>query len=246
MADWTGRAVLITGASKNIGRAMAEAFGAQGASVMVHTNHDRRAAEETVEAVVKAGGSGSVILGNLEDQETPARLVAATVEAFGRLDCVVANAAVRPHCNFAQLTFAQWRQVMAISLDSVFLLAQAAGPELAKSDRASFVSIGGLTAHTGAKDRPHVIAAKAGLSGLTRALAHEWGGQGTTVNCVAPGLVDTVRVGEAPAHHVLDGNVLRRFGTVQEIAQAVLTIAGPNMRYVTGQTIHVNGGAYMS
>ncbi|RJE84482.1 SDR family NAD(P)-dependent oxidoreductase [Paracoccus onubensis] len=243
--EFTDRVVLLTGASRNIGRAIATNFGAGGASVMIHANSDHAAAETTAEAVRGAGGQAEVILGDLADPDVPARLIEATIQRFGRLDSVVANAAIRPHSPLQDTSYGEWRLVMSIALDSVFLLAKAAEAPLRGSDRAAFITIGGMTAQTGASDRVHVIAAKAGLGGLTRALAHEWGRAGITVNCVAPGLIDTRRTGGTPAHHATMQNVLDRHGTADEIAGVVLALAGSGMRYVTGQTLHANGGAWM-
>jgi 3-oxoacyl-[acyl-carrier protein] reductase len=114
-----------------------------------------------------------VALGDLTDPETATRLVQAALAAFGQLDIVVANAAIRPEKTIHELTYADWRQVMAVCLDSAFLLAKAALEPLRRSDQAAIVTIGGLTGHTGAANRAHVIAAKAGIAGLTKALAHD-------------------------------------------------------------------------
>lgn len=244
--DFKGRVALVTGASRNIGRSIALGLGALGASVMVHALKDRAAAEEVASAVRLAGGEAEAILGDLADPAVPACLVQGTLERFGRLDTVVANAAVRPHAALQEISYEGWRNVMAIALDSVFLLAKASASALAESDRGAFIAIGGLTAHTGAKDRIHVVTAKAGLTGLTKALAHELGGAGVTINCVAPGLIETARAGEAPAHHASVRNVLGHLGTADDVAGAVINLAGPRMRYVTGQTLHVNGGAFMA
>src|SRR5262249_50225498 len=128
----------------------------------------------------------------------------AALQEFGRLDCVVNNAAVRRETPFADLGFEEWRAVNAIIMDGAFLTAKAALPALKQSDCASIINIGGMSAHTGAIHRAHVVAAKSGLVGLTRALAHDLAADGITVNCVVPGMIDTKRGGSAaaaPAHH---------------------------------------------
>ena len=243
--ELAGRVALVTGASKNIGRAIALAFGEAGASVLVHGHSDRPGAEQTAELVRKAGGASAVELSDLTDPAAAAGLVQAALAAFGRLDILVANAAIRPEKAFDELTYEDWRSVMAVCQDSAFLLARAALEPLRRSDRAAIVTIGGLTGHTGASDRAHVITAKAGIAGLTKALAHDLAKDGITVNCVAPGLIETQRAGGSPGHHASRSNPLGRRGTPEEVAAAVRMLCGPSARYITGQTVHVNGGALM-
>ncbi len=243
-----GRAALVTGAARNIGRAIALALAEAGAAVLVHGHRDRAAAEATARQIRDQDGRAEVVLADLADPTVPALLVEAALAAFGRLDCLVANAAIRPEAPFAEITYEAWRGVFAIGLDSVFLLCQAALPHLQASDQAAIVTIGGLTGQTGAAERAHVIAAKAGLAGLTRAMAHDLAAAGITANCVAPGLIATARGGAsvaAPRHHASRTNLLGRRGLPEEVAAMVGFLVGPEARYVTGQVLHVNGGAYL-
>ena len=243
------RVAVVTGASRNIGRAIALELAREGAAVVVNARSSSEEAE-SVAAEIRAQGGRAV--SRLADVTNPAEakaLADVAVEAFGRLDCLVNNAAVRRETPLADLDLAEWREVMAIILDGPFLMAKAALPHLMASDMASIVNIGGLSAHTGASNRAHVVAAKSGLVGLTRALAHELAGGGITVNCVSPGLIDTVRGGSAPgspSHHAVHSTLTGRRGKPQEIAALVRFLAGPDGRYVTGQTIQANGGAYFS
>jgi 3-oxoacyl-[acyl-carrier protein] reductase len=172
-------------------------------------------------------------------------IVAAALAAFGRLDILVANAAIRPEASIEDMSYEDWRRVMALCVDSVFLLTKAALRSLKESDQAAIVTIGGLTGHTGASNRAHVITAKAAVVGLTKALAHDLGPSDITVNCVSPGLIDTLRSGEVPKHHASRTNVLGRRGTPEQVAASVRMLCGPGARYITGQTVHVNGGALM-
>ncbi len=138
--------------------------------------------------------------------------------------------------------------MVSIILDGAFLVSQAALPYLVKSGAGSIINIGGMSAHTGAAHRAHVVAAKSGLVGLTRALAHDLAPQNITVNCVVPGMIDTVRGGSAaakPNHHAQHQPLIGRRGTPQEIADLVVFLAGSKARYMTGQTIHANGGVFM-
>ncbi len=245
LGELAGRVAIVTGASKNIGRAIAVALGEGGASVLVHGNRDRAGAEATAELVRQAGGRANVGLGDLSEPAAAARLVEAALNGFGKLDIVVANAAIRPEASIDDLTYEDWRKVMAVCLDSAFLLAKAALTPLRRSDQAAIVSIGGLTGHTGASNRAHVITAKAGIAGLTKALAHDLAKDGITVNCVAPGLIETRREGADPHHHATRTTPLGRRGAPEEVAAAVRMLCGPGARYITGQTLHVNGGALM-
>jgi len=239
------KVALVTGASRNIGRAIAVEFGSAGASVLVHAGRDEAAAEETAGLVREAGGKAAVFLSDMETEDGPAAAVEAALSAFGRLDIVVANAAIRPEASIDTVTFAEWRKVMAVCLDSAFLLAKAALPALRLSEQGSIVLVGGMTGTTGAPERIHVVTAKAGLMGFAKALAHDLGPDGINVNVVSPGMVATKRVGPEPAHHASRKNPLGRRGTPEEIAAAVRMLAGSRARYITGQTLHVNGGALM-
>ncbi|QJP14740.1 SDR family oxidoreductase [Starkeya sp. ORNL1] len=241
-----GRVALVTGASRNIGRAIALALAEGGASVIVAGRRDRTAVDEVVGAIEAKGGKAIGVLGDLVVPADVEAIVAAGLSAFGRLDILVNNAAVRGEAPIDQLTVQGWREVMALSLDAPFITVKAALDALSKSGQGAIVNIGGLTAYTGAKHRVHVVAAKAGLDGLTKALAHELAERNITVNLVSPGLIETVREGgNRPHHHATAANLLGRRGTPDEVAAMVRFLAGPAARYVTGQTMHVNGGAYL-
>ena len=177
-------------------------------------------------------------------------MIAAISERFGRLDILVNNAAVRHEVAFADLPYADWRAAQAVCVDGAFHCTQAALPLLRDSGAGRVINIGGMTAHTGASMRAHVVTAKAALGGLTRALAHELAPSGITVNCVSPGMIDTVRkrasASPAPCASLEHRPLLGRRGRPDEIASAVVWLAGPGGRFTTGQTLHVNGGAYLA
>ncbi len=170
----------------------------------------------------------------------------AALARFGRLDVLVNNAAIRGICAIDAIDLAQWRRITGIILDGAFICVKAALPSLRASGAGAIVNIGGLSGHTGAAGRPHVVAGKLGLVGLTRALAHDLAGDAITVNCVVPGVIETVRSAASGAHsHHVAPTLVGRRGTPEEAAGVVRFLAGPRARYITGQDWHVNGGAYM-
>jgi 3-oxoacyl-[acyl-carrier protein] reductase len=145
------------------------------------------------------------------------------------------------------MSYDEWRAVVSVILDGAFLMTQAAMPHLIRSDCASVINIGGMTAHVGATRRVPLITAKIGLIGMTRALAHDLAPHGVTVNCVVPGLMNTVRGHSATAGLHSGGKPppIGRRGTPDDIASLVHYLSSPGARYVTGQTIHANGGGHM-
>jgi 3-oxoacyl-[acyl-carrier protein] reductase len=244
--DLTGRVAIVTGSARNIGKAIALALARAGAAVVVSARQAAAEAEAVAGEIRNAGGRATVALADVKSPEAAASLVKAAVDAFGRVDILVNNASVRREVDFAQLDYAEWREILGTTLDGAYLCSHAALPHLLASGQGAIVNIGGLSAHTGAARRAHVIAAKAGLVGLTRALAHDLAPHNITVNCVAPGVIDTARGAKGdPAHHAVHKPLVGRRGTPEEIAALVAFLCGPDARYITGQTIHANGGIFM-
>ncbi len=242
--ELTGRVAIVTGASQNIGRAIAEALAAAGAAVVVNAKRSAEAAAATVQAIEQAGGRAFAHMADVTDPQAVKAMVDATLARYGRLDILVNNAAAREEAPFEQLRFEDWRRILSVILDGAFLCAQACAPHMRKAGGGSIVNIGGLTAHTGARKRAHVVTAKAGIVGLTKALAYDLAPH-VTVNCVSPGLIDTVRAGATPAHHAERQTAVGRHGTPADVAAAVRMLCSPRARYITGQTVHVNGGLFM-
>jgi len=246
--ELAGKVALVTGAARNIGRAIARSLASGGAAVMVNANTSRAEAEQTVAMIEAAGGRAALHIADVTDAAAVAALAEATLKRFGRLDFLVNNAAVRAETAFAEIRFEDWRRVLSTILDGAFLCTQACLPHLARAGGGAIVNLGGLTAHKGAAGRAHVITAKAGIAGLTRALALDLAPQRITVNCVVPGTIETVRglpgAPERPENRRALPPIGRR-GEPEEIAAMVRTLCGPDMRYVTGQSIHVNGGNFM-
>jgi 3-oxoacyl-[acyl-carrier protein] reductase len=246
--ELSGKVALVTGAARNIGRAIARSLAAGGAAVMVNANTSRAEAEKTIEMIESAGGKAVLHMADITNPQHVTALLDATVKRFGRLDFLVNNAAVRFETPFAEMKFEEWRKVLSIVLDGAFLCAQAALPHLIRAGGGTIVNIGGQTGHKGAAQRAHVITAKAGLAGMTKALALDLAPHQITVNCVVPGAIESQRglpgVPERPAERRAPPPIGRR-GAPEEIAAMVRMLCGPDARYITGQAIHVNGGGYM-
>jgi 3-oxoacyl-[acyl-carrier protein] reductase len=245
--DLAGRVALVTGAGRNIGRAIALALAEAGAGVVVNGRSNAQAVGGVVREIEARGGTALAAMADVADEAAVARMVAAAEARFGRIDVVVNNAAGRPEQPFEAMSLNDWRGVLATVLDGAFLVAKAALPHLKQSGAGAIVNIGGVSGHIGTKHRAHVVTAKAGLIGLTKALAHDLAPDGITVNCVVPGLIDTARDPnrQLPHHHSVSRTLTGRLGTPDDIAALVRFLAGPQARYITGQTLHVNGGMYL-
>ena len=243
--ELAGRVAIVTGAGRNIGRAIALQLAAGGASVVINA----RGSQGEVDAVareVEALGAGALpVLADVTDAAAVQRMVDAATRRFGRIDILVNNAAVRREAAIDDLGAAEWREILGIVLDGAFHCVKACLPHLRASPAGAVVNIGGLTGHIGAKNRAHVVTAKAGLAGMTKALAHDLADAKVTVNCVAPGLIDTPREAGHPQHRLVNKTLFGHRGAPDDIAAAVRFLCGPQARYITGQTIHVNGGAYL-
>jgi 3-oxoacyl-[acyl-carrier protein] reductase len=244
----SGRVAIVTGSGRNIGRAIARELAAAGAAVVVNVRSSVAEARAVTEGIRTDGGRAEVAVADVTKPEAVDTLIRAAIDAFGRLDILVNNASVRREVDFAAMDYAEWREILASTLDSAYLCSHAALPHLVASGSGAIVNIGGLSAHTGSARRAHVVAAKAGLVGLTRGLAHDLAPHHITVNCVSPGMIDTARPGKsgAPAHHAAHAPLTGRRGTPEEIAALVRFLCGPEARYITGQTIHANGGIFMA
>jgi 3-oxoacyl-[acyl-carrier protein] reductase len=245
--ELTGRVAIVTGAGRNIGRAIVLALAQGGASIVVNARGNRAEADGVAREVEAAGGRALVQIGDVADAAAVQAMADAALKHFGRIDILVNNAALRREKPFNEMSHAEWREIMDVTLDGAFHCVQACLPALKQGGAGSVINIGGLSAHTGAKNRAHVVTAKAGLIGFTRALAHDLADDGITVNCVVPGLIGTPRPKDMPepAHHLTHGTISGARGTPADVAASVRFLCGPGARYVTGQAIHVNGGAYL-
>ena len=244
-----GKVAIVIGAGQNIGRGIALALAADGARVVVNGRSNQGAVDEVVAAIEGGGGEALAVLGDVSREEDVARLVAATVERFGGVDIAVSNAGLRRQTPFTEMSFAEWKEILSVALDGAFLLARATVPLMIERGGGRFIGMSGVSHHVGTTERAHVNASKAGLEGLVRGLARELAPQNITANCVAPGAIDTVRgaaAGASPSAGAMAGIPLNRKGRIDEIAETVRFLVGPHGGYITGQTVHVNGGMFLA
>jgi 3-oxoacyl-[acyl-carrier protein] reductase len=245
--ELTGKVAIVTGAGRNIGRAIALALADARASVVVNVRSNRTEADAVVHEIEATGGNALVHRGDVACANAMREMAETAVRQFGRLDILVNNAALRRERPFADMDYAEWREILDVTLDGAFHCAKACLPALRNSGAGTIVNIGGLSAHTGAANRAHVVTAKAGIIGFTRALAHDLAADGITVNCVVPGLIGTPRPKDRPepAHHLTHGTITGERGKPDDVAAMVRFLCSPAARYITGQAIHANGGAYL-
>ena len=244
-----GKVALVTGAGKNIGRAIALTLARDGATVVVNGRSDQVAIDAVAQEIRDAGGRAEAILADVSTADQVARMADQVASSLGGVDILVSNAGLRRQTPFLQMSLEEWREILSVALDGAFILTRAFVPQMIARGGGSIIALSGISTHVGTPNRAHVSASKAGLEGLIRALAVELGPQGIRANCVAPGAVDTVRGASAGAMPQTlgrdEGIPMRRKAAVQEIADIVRMLAGPEGGYVTGQTIHVNGGAFL-
>ena len=247
MSSLEGRVAVVTGSALNIGRATALMLAREGAKIMVHAKSNRAGVDETQHLVREAGGEADGHLADLSTWDGAKGLIDATIARFGRIDILVNNAAVRRNTLITEMSYEDWRDVLASSLDCAFLTIRHASPHMVAQKWSRIVNLGGISMFAGTPGRAHVSAAKAGMIGMSRAVASELGPHGITVNIVAPGMIDTVRGGAAGARPGAASTAhipMRREGRPEEIAHVITMLCRPEGGYTTGQTIEVNGGAH--
>ena len=242
-----GKTAVVTGGVKNIGRAISLSLAEAGASVVIITRTNLEAAEKVVDEIISAGGSALALQGDVSDERDVVAFTQKAIMAYGAVDILVNNASIRTHYPLQDLTFERWREVLSVNLDGPYLCARAVIGSMLEKGGGRIINIGGLSGHIGGSERAHVISSKAGLVGLTKALAVEFGEQGINANIVVPGTIDSDWETDMPRAEYPGGRetLIGRTGVPSEVAAAVRYLASPESAYVTGQTIHVNGGKYL-
>ena len=244
MFDLTGRKALVTGATGGLGQAIARALHAQGATVAL--SGTRPQALEALAA--ELGERASPVAADLSDKDSVEGLVPAAEAAIGPLDILVNNAGITRDNLFMRMKDEEWEQVLAVNLTAAFRLSRAAVKGMMRRRSGRIVNIGSVVGSTGNPGQGNYAAAKAGLVGLTKALAAEVASRGITVNCVAPGFISspmTDALNEKQRETILARVPAGRLGEGAEVAAACLYLASVEGGYVTGHTLHVNGGMAM-
>ena len=251
----SGRTALITGASRNIGRAIALAFATEGANLLLNTRTNREELEAVAADCRKAGVRVATALADVADAAAVEAMVAQGLRELGAIDVLVCNAAIRPHTSLADTSVEDWHRVLGVNLHSAFYLARAVVPGMKERRRGSIIALGGLSSLTGRPNTAAVTTAKTGLLGLVRALAAELGPFGIRANMIMPGFIDTERryaewypeFQKAPpgAPEQLKQIPLGRLGRPEDIADACVFLASDASAYVTGDTIRVMGGRFI-
>jgi 3-oxoacyl-[acyl-carrier protein] reductase len=248
-----GRTAFVTGASRNIGRAIALAFAAEGADLVLNTRANREELEGVADECRKLGVRVVSVLGDIGDAAAVESMVKNALAVLPSIDVLVCNAAIRPHKPITETSLEDWHHVFAVNLHSAFYLARAVVPGMKERGRGSIIALGGQSSVTGRPGTAAVTAAKTGLLGLVRALAAELGPSGIRVNMVVPGTIDTERryaewypeFRQAPpgGPEQVKRIPLGRLGRPEDIAEVCLFLASDASAYITGDTIRVMGGS---
>ena len=246
MGKLDGKVALVTGSGRNIGRATVLKFAAEGAHVIVNARSNQAEADAVVKEAQAFGVKAFSVIGDVGRRDQVEAMVARGLSELGRIDIFISNAAIRPHKPFTELTVEDWEAVRGVVLDAAIYGARAVVPSMVANKYGRILFFTGEGAFVGGSGRAHVSAAKMGLVGLARGLASEFAPHNIRVNVVSPGSIDTSRAnpewyqGRPPS---ATGIPLGRQGTVDEIAATCLFLVSDDGGFVTGQTIHVNGGA---
>jgi 3-oxoacyl-[acyl-carrier protein] reductase len=242
-----GQVAIVTGASRGIGEAIARTLASAGATV-VGTSTSGAGAEGITKAIAEAGGKGAGKVLDVRDPTGCAAFVDAVQQEFGPVAILVNNAGVTRDNLLARMKDEEWDEIQATNLKAVFVLSRAVLRGMMKARAGRIVNVSSVVGFTGNAGQANYAAAKAGMVGFSKSLAREVGSRNITVNCVAPGFIETDMTRALAAEQVkkLVENVpLGRLGRVDDVAQAVLFLCSPGAGYITGATLHVNGGMYM-
>ena len=243
--EHSGKTAFITGAGKNIGRAIAINLASTGCNIVLNGNSDVKACEQTAETLIEMGVKASILMGNVGSSDEVKRMAKEALEEFDGIDILVNNAAIRPSKPFLEMEDDDWHKVLDIDLNSAFYTCRAFARGMVEKGWGRIINITGMNAIHGYKGRAPVSAAKHGLWGLTKSLGKEFGAQGVTTNAISPGPIDTAGDAEQREHIVsmIPRVPLGRLGQPDEIAALTGFLCSNGGAFVNGQMINCNGGA---
>ncbi len=243
-----GRTALVTGGSRGIGRAIALALAEEGADVAVNYVSSESAAQDVVQNIAKMGRRALLARADVSDYPDTFRMAQDVLHQFGHLDILVNNAGISSDKTFVKMDHASWRKVLAINLDGVFNCTKVFVDQMLQQTYGRVVNITSVIGQIGNFGQANYAASKAGVAAFTKSLAKELAGKGVTVNAVAPGFIETEMVESIPEKvrgKLLEQIPLRRFGTADEVARAVVYIVSADGDYITGAEVSINGGLLM-
>lgn len=242
-----GKSALVTGAGRNIGRACVLGLAADGFNVAINGSSDKAACESVAKEAAKFGVKTLVLMGDVGKPEECKRIADEAIKAFGAVDVLVNNAALRPGKPFLEMTDAEWQRVIDVDMNAAFWLSRACLPGMLQKGWGRIVNFTGMNAIHGYAGRAPVSVAKHGVWGLTKSLAKEFGPKGVTTNAISPGpIASDVEDDDASSHHRRETMAkvpLGRMGTPVEVAATARLLVSDNGAYINGQMIQVNGGA---
>ncbi len=248
MGKLEGKSVIVTGASRGIGKEIALYLASEGAKIAVNYSGSKEKAEAVVAEIKSLGGEAFAIQANVDQAEDVQQLVAQTLENFGSIDVLVNNAGITRDNLLMRMKEQEWDDVLNTNLKGVFLCTKAVTRQMMKQRKGRIINITSIVGVSGNPGQANYVAAKAGVIGLTKTSAIELASRNITVNAVAPGFITTDMTDALPEEvktQMLGQIPLAKFGQPEDIAKAVAFLASEDASYITGQTIHVNGGMYM-
>ena len=248
MSKLTGKTAIVTGASRGIGAAIARRFAEEGANIVVNYSGSQDKAEAVVAEIEKAGGKAIAIKANVADADAVKSLADAAMKEFGSIDILVNNAGITRDNLMMRMKEDEWDDVINTNLKGVFLCTKAVTRQMMKQRAGRIVNIASIVGVMGNAGQANYVAAKAGVIGLTKTTARELASRGITANAVAPGFITTdmtEKLGDDVQSTMLAQIPLARFGAPEDVANAALFLASDEASYVTGQTLHLDGGMVM-
>lgn len=248
MGKLDGKSAIVTGASRGIGKDIALYLAKEGAKVAVNYSGSKEKAEEVVEEIKSFGGEAFAIQANVDQSEDVQNLISTTLENFGSIDILINNAGITRDNLLMRMKEQEWDDVLNTNLKGVFLSTKAVTRQMMKQRKGRIINITSIVGVSGNPGQANYVAAKAGVIGLTKTTALELASRNITVNAVAPGFITTDMTEALPEEvkaQMLSQIPLAKFGNTEDIAKAVAFLASDDANYITGQTLHVNGGMYM-